>query len=87
MPIIKSAKKRMRQEVVRKVRNFAMRRKLKTTIKSFVTMVKDGKTEEAMQALPGLQKVIDTADKKNLMHWRTAARKKALYSKMLAEKK
>lgn len=85
MPIIKSAKKRVRQAAKRRVRNFAVRAKLRETIKGFVALVKDNKPKEAEAALPGLQKVIDMAAKKNIIHDKNASRKKSRFQKMLSK--
>lgn len=85
MPIIKSAKKRVKQDVKRKARNFAVRRTLKDTIKDFMSFVKENDAKKAEAALPALQKIIDTAEKKNIIHKRNAARKKSKFQKVLSK--
>ena len=49
--------------------------------------VKEGKMDEALKALSKAQKAIDTAEKKNLIHWKNAARKKSNLAKAVAKKK
>lgn len=85
MPIIKSAKKRVRQDKKRRARNFAVRARLRKAIRAFVDLIKDNKKGEAVKAFDVLQKEVDTAAKKNILHKNNAARKKARYAKMLVE--
>ncbi len=75
MPIIKSAKKRVRVTARATVRNRVTRDKLRTTLKSFVTAVKGGKKTSESHA--DAQRALDTAVKKGVMHKNKAARKKA----------
>jgi len=85
MPLIKSAKKQMRQNVKRKARNVPVRSKLKTLVKNMKVMIKDGKLEEAVKSLPAVFSTIDTACKKNLIHKNNASRKKSGLAKALNE--
>jgi ribosomal protein S20 len=57
---------------------------MKSLVRSLRDAVKAGKKDEAEKLLPAVQKAIDTAAKKHLMHWRTAARKKSAAAKLLA---
>lgn len=84
MPVIKSAKKAMRQAAVRRARNFPVRSELKTLIKKELLLVKEGKVEEAKKLLPEVYSIIDTACKKNIIHKNNASRKKARLAKALA---
>lgn len=84
MPIIRSAKKQLRQSITRRLRNNQSRRKLKDTLKEVVGLVKQGKKSEAMAALPKAYKIIDTAAKKHLIHSNNANRKKSGLAKMVA---
>lgn len=86
MPIIKSAKKRVKQAAVRQKRNYATRRKMKGAIKEITELVKAKKVEEAITKLPYAYKVIDTAAKKNVVHKNNAARKKSRLAKLVATK-
>ncbi|MBD3330354.1 30S ribosomal protein S20 [Candidatus Peregrinibacteria bacterium] len=81
MPLIKSAKKRLRQNRKRRERNFPLRSKLKTVIKQALKLAKDGKEAEAKAYLPRAFSVIDIAAKKNIIHPNNAARKKSRITK------
>lgn len=83
MPIIKSAKKRVRVTARATERNRVTRNKLRTTFKSFVASVKGGKktTESHAEA----QRALDTAVKKGVMHKNKAARKKAQLARAMKE--
>ena len=84
MPIIKSAIKRMRQSKVRQTRLQPVKSHMKTMMKNFLILVKEGKKDEATKALPLVFKAIDMASKKNVIHWKNAARKKSLVSRAVA---
>ncbi|MBL4693914.1 30S ribosomal protein S20 [Candidatus Gracilibacteria bacterium] len=77
MPIIKSAKKRMRQNIKRRARRFPVRSELKSAVKKALEMVANGKTEELVKFLPHVFSVIDTAVKKKILHKNNAAHKKS----------
>jgi len=83
MPIIKSVKKRMKQNAVRKERRYPLRSKLKTVFKNVLTLIKDGKAEEATKMMPHAFSVIDMACKKNIIHKNNAARKKSRLAREL----
>lgn len=83
MPILKSAKKQLRQSKVHRKRNFVVRDKVKDVIKNMIILAKEGKIEEATKLLPSAYKTIDTACKKNLFHKKQAARKKSHLAKLL----
>jgi len=82
MPIIKSAQKQMRQNDTKRKRNSITKTKLKMSIKNFLSLVKE-KKEEAQKFFPQVQKIIDLAIKKNLLHKNTGARKKSQLAKLL----
>lgn len=69
MPIIKSAKKRVKQTRKATVRNARVKKSLRGALKSF-TKTTSSKNHSAAQS------AIDTAVKKGLMHKNKAARKK-----------
>ncbi len=83
MPIIKSAKKRVRQSEKRRKRNLVISRGYKALIKEVKSLADDGKHKEARELYPQAQKAIDVADKKNILHGNTAARKKSNLVKYL----
>lgn len=69
MPIIKSAKKRVRVARKATVRNAKTKRILRLALKSFQTSISDGSHSKAQSA-------IDKAGKKGLIHKNKVARKK-----------
>ncbi len=77
MPIIKSAKKRVRVAEKAAIRNSRTKRTIKSAIKSFQTAVAANNTKKADEAMRQAQSAIDTAVKKNLWHTNKGARKKA----------
>ena len=87
MPIIKSAKKRMRQSIKRRERNYPVRSKLKTLFKKELEFIKNGDLENAEKNLAMTYSVIDTACKKNIIHKNNAARKKSRLALALNELK
>lgn len=84
MPVIKSAKKQLKQSLKRKARNYPIRSETKTVMKKFLQMVKDGKLDEAKKFMPKAYKTIDTACKKNIFHKNNAANKKSLLARTLS---
>ena len=74
MPIIKSAKKRVKVANKAAIRNSKTKRSLKTAIKSFTKALG---TKESAKSLSTVQSEIDKAAKKGVMHKNKAARKKA----------
>lgn len=84
MPIIKSAIKRARQNLVRRERLQPFRTRMKTVFRQVVDLATSGKKEEARKLLPMAMKVIDTATKKHLLHRNTAARRKSRLARLVA---
>lgn len=80
MPIIKSAKKRMRQTVVRRARNQNTKRSLRSEMKVFMAAVEAKDGAKAAEALKKVQSNLDKAVKKNVLKKNTAARKLAQLS-------
>jgi len=83
MPIIKSAKKKVRQAEKHRIRNLSLKTQMKTYIKKFLTAVKNGNKEEAVKLMPKAFKLIDTAAKKHVVHRRNADNKKSLLARNL----
>lgn len=81
MPIIKSAKKRVKTAEKAAIRNSKTKRTIRTAVKSFQTALSDKNTKKASEALTEAQSAIDTAVKKNLWHKNKGARKKAQLAK------
>ena len=78
MPIIKSAIKRAKQAVVRRERNVATKKDVKSATKAF-------HTKPSAKALSAAHSEIDTAVKKNVINKHTAARRKSQLSKIAKE--
>lgn len=84
MPIIKSAKKRVKQAEKRRQRNYPVRSLMKTNMKKVLEAATHGKKEEAEKLLPGTYKIIDTAAKKNIINKKNAANKKSRLARAIA---
>jgi len=87
MPIIQSAIKRARQNVVRRTRLQPVKTKMKTLTRKYVDLIKEGKMDEAGKLLPQVFKAIDMAAKKGIIHKKNAGHKKSLVSRMAAKGK
>ncbi len=85
----KSAAKRSRQNVKRRLRNRALKSSYRTELKKFIALITDNKLEDAQKQLPGIHKVIDKAHTKGVLPKNTASRSKSrvttLLNKALAE--
>ncbi len=75
-------KKAIRQNEKRNRRNRADKSKMRSAIKSFL---ESEKKEDKEKALKLAQINIDRAAKKNIIHWKTAARKKSQLSRAYNE--
>ena len=81
MPITKSAKKALRQNIKRRARNVQKKRKLKSALKEARDLISKKKTEEAQNLLPRIYKLLDKAAKTGLIKKNTASRKKSRITK------
>lgn len=79
MPIIKSAKKKLRQDLKKSVRNAFVRQNLKKSLRLFKKNPKEKDFNK-------IQKLIDKAAKKNIIHKNKAARLKSRLTKLLLKK-
>lgn len=79
MPIIKSAKKRVKVATKAAVRNSKTKRSLKNAVKTFATALAGGK--KVAEAHAKAQSELDKAAKKGVMHKNKAARKKRQLAK------
>jgi small subunit ribosomal protein S20 len=84
MPILRSAKKQLRQNITRHLRNDRVRGLFREARVGFERLIAGNNVAEATEAFPKLQKVIDTMAKKNIIHKNNAARKKSRFAGMLA---
>jgi small subunit ribosomal protein S20 len=86
MPQRRNAIKELRKNRTRHMRNLDVKTDLKKTVKSFVsTASKD--QNKAKELLKTLYKKMDKAAKRNVLHKRTAARRKSRFAKLLAAAK
>ena len=79
MPIIKSAKKRVKVAQKATVRNAKTKRSLKTAVKAFAAALTGGK--KVSEAHSKAQSEVDKAVKKGVMHKNKVARKKRQLAK------
>jgi small subunit ribosomal protein S20 len=87
MSIRKSAKKTIRQDSVRRMRNRSDKSALKTQIKKFVSAIKSHDFDEAGKHLSLVTKKLDKIAAKNIIHKKTASRKKSRLAKFLNKHK
>ena len=83
----KSALKRVRQTAKRTAHNRSMRAELRTNIKNFRLIQESGNLEQARDTYPKLQKNIDKAVTKGVLHKRTGVRYKSRLAQSLAKSK
>src|SRR5438132_12314431 len=77
MPIIKSAKKRVKLSERAGIRNSKTKRALREALKSFQKAIDGGKPADIVKAEQAAMSAIDTAAKKAVIHKNKAARKKS----------
>ncbi|MBP9820773.1 30S ribosomal protein S20 [Candidatus Saccharibacteria bacterium] len=80
MPIIKSAKKRVRVSSKATIRNSKTKRTIRESVKAFYKELETGKPTSVDAAHKKAVSAIDTAAKKNVIHKNKAARKKSQLS-------
>lgn len=81
MPIIKSAKKRVRTAEKAAIRNSKTKRSLKSAVKAFHKAITGGDKKAVNDNHNKAQSALDIAGKKNVMHKNKVARKKSQLSK------
>ncbi len=88
MPIIKSAKKRVRQEAKRRERNKALRSYMKNLQKKTISLLSssNAKQEDLVQALNFYKSQVDKAWAKGIFKRNKSSRLKSRIDKMLAKK-
>lgn len=84
MPITKSAKKALRQNIRRHERNLKNKKALKTAVKNYKKAAGTSK-EEAIKLLPKVYKALDKAAKRKLIKKGKASRLKSRLSKQIAK--
>lgn len=83
MPIIKSAKKALRQNIKRKKKNLQKKKRIKDLIKQVQSLATEKKQEEAKKLLPQIYKAFDKAAKTGVIKKNTASRKKSRLAKFV----
>jgi small subunit ribosomal protein S20 len=87
MPHTSSAKKRLRQNEQRRLRNRATKKALKTQIKKVEATAESGSLEELQKEFNLAAKKLDKAAAKRVIHPNLAGRKKAQLARALNAKK
>ena len=81
----KSAEKRERQNIVRRMRNRQAKSAVRTAIKKFDAAVAAGNKELADETMKLSFKLLDSASSKGVLHRNTASRKKSRLYKAFAK--
>ena len=87
MPNIKSAKKRLRQNIATRERNRINRSFVRNRCKNVVKAVREGNVEEADRLFREAAKSLDQAGAKKTIHKNAAARKKSRLSALIRKLK
>jgi small subunit ribosomal protein S20 len=83
VPIKQAAKKYLRASKKRAARNLAIKKTFKDAVKKLRELAAAGKTDEAKEMFPTVQKALDKAAKGNIISKNTAARKKSRLAAMM----
>ena len=84
MPSRKSALKHMRADEKKRVRNASVKSALRTMIRKFDRLVKEGDLEGAKGYLPSIASALDKAAKRRIIHKKKADRAKSRLSRSLS---
>jgi small subunit ribosomal protein S20 len=87
MPITKSAKKALRQNIKRRKTNIQKKRKIKDLLKDVRKLVFEKKYDEAKKMLSLVYKNLDKTAKKGVIKKNAAARKKSRITKLINKSK
>ncbi len=83
MPITKSAKKALRQNIKRRSRNRKIKENLKNLIKKMRLLAAEKKVDEAKKLIPQLYKILDKAAKTGVIKKNAASRGKSRITKLI----
>lgn len=83
MPIIQSAKKRVRTNDKQHDQNVELKREMKTAMKTFESKVRENNEDEAKAAYATASKKLDKAAQKGAIHKNKAARHKSQLAQKL----
>lgn len=86
MPQRRTAIKELRKNRTRHMQNLDIKTDLKKTLKQF-SVTASTKKPEAAELLKTVYKKLDKAAKRNVIHKKTAARRKAKFAKLIAAAK
>ncbi|HEY43530.1 MAG TPA: 30S ribosomal protein S20 [Anaerolineae bacterium] len=84
MANLPSAKKRIRQNVKRRMRNRVYRTRARSFVKHARLTIESGETEAAVEAVRKAVSELDRASSKGVIHRKNAARRKSRLMKHLA---
>jgi small subunit ribosomal protein S20 len=87
MPNSESAKKRLRQDAVRKARNRVVKSQIKSRVRAVREAVAAGDLAKANESFKDASKIIDRAGAKRVIHPNTAARKKSRLQALIKSSK
>ena len=82
MPLIKSAIKEVRKDKVKTARNKIRKENMHASIKEVEKLAKEKDVAKMSEALKKAYKAIDKATKRNLLHKKTASRRKSKVAKL-----
>jgi len=83
MPITKSAKKALRQNIKRRIHNLKKKREIKRLLKQASVLIEQKKTKQGQELLPQVYKKLDKAAKTGLIKKNKAARIKSRLTKKI----
>ena len=83
MPIIKSAKKALRQAERRRKRNLIRKKAVSDVVRKIKKLVAGSRQSEALALLPLAYKALDKAAKTRVIHRNAASRKKSRLTKFI----
>ena len=87
MPNTASAKKRLRQNVVRNARNRAIKSQIKTRVRAVREAVAAGNLDLAQERYVAAAQILDRAGGKRVIHPNNAARKKSRLQSLIKASK
>ena len=87
MPNTESAKKRMRQNEVRRLRNRAVKSAIKTQVRKLADAIEGGNLEQSQTEYRSMTKRVDKAAAKGVIHRNAAGRLKSRLSARLKKVK
>ncbi|MFH0776640.1 MAG: 30S ribosomal protein S20 [Patescibacteria group bacterium] len=82
MPLLKSAIKEMRKDRKKTAHNRLQKEQMHSAIKSVEKLAKSKASEKISEAVKKAYQLIDKAAKRNLLHKKTAARRKSKVAKL-----